>query len=291
MNKKILLIIALISLLSCKSFVNQKCSYVKELEEAQKVRLVLLELNNFDLYTRQIIRKRKDTFYGTLNPKRVADVHTINRLRDSIEYPIKDYEKLELQYIFIEKSGNKGKRKVIFISTLQPYKPWWKKRMSYDSPLFYDDKSININYFNSFKLGYIDSANSVITFYKNPYQKSYWYIKKDTTPKSIQITSLKFDYKTKFSKYYDTQYPLNKKTSMPIEYHHLDNFQFMFNNNLDNLSLPNSAYTSKIDSVFFDEINKRMYFHFPNPDERQDEGKGYGWLFFRSGRTLNYWMD
>lgn len=283
MKNSTFLLLFLLSLLSCKSFYKQTEKEVKRLSENEEIRFKELSLSNFRVYTRQVSRYyTKKSFYGTNNPNRYSEVKTNDVLYLD---PVK-YEKLEQQYLFIDTVKNdNGERKVIFISTIQPYKS--KKRLNYDYPLFDKEEYININFFNFFKLGYLDEHQSVITFYKDCCHKSYWHFKRKEDG-SIQMQSIEFDEETRFGSA-NKEFFLDKKTSMPIEYKPLQNFKLIINSDL--ISPPEgkcSTDIAKENKIYFDEINKRMYFHFNTYFDYENK---YKWLYFKGDRVLNYWID
>lgn len=273
----------LLSLFSCKSFYNQTEEEVSRLKEKKIIRLSEIKLSDFTAFTRQVNRDYPSKhFYGTNNPNRLSEANTYSELNLNPE----KVEKLEQQYVMIEKVKNaKGQKRVIFISTIQPFKSG--KKLSYDYPVFDKDEYININFFNFFKLGYLDESKSVITFYKDCCHKDYWHFKR-TENGSIQINGIEFDYKTRFGGANEF-YSLDKITSMPIEYHPLNNFKFMINSDLESSSEGEcSTEIAEENKIYFDEINKRMYFHF---NTYFDYGNKYKWLYFKGDRVINHWID
>ncbi|KAB1231219.1 hypothetical protein [Chryseobacterium viscerum] len=283
MKNKVLMFLLLLSLFSCKSFFNHTEKEIEILSDNEEIRLSEIKLSDFTAFIRYVNRDYPSKcFYGTNNPNRFSEVNTNSELNPNPEKS----EKLEQQYVLIAKVKNaKGQKKVIFISTIQPFKSG--KKLSYDYPVFDKDEYININFFNFFKLGYLDENKSVITFYKDCCHKDYWHFKWKEDG-SIHIRGLEFDYKTRFGEA-NKFYCLNQKTWMPIEYHPLNNFKFMINSDLE--SSPEGECSTEIEEenkIYFDEINKRMYFHF---NTYFDYGNKYKWLYFKEDRVINHWID
>jgi len=115
--------------------------------------------NTYDLYIRQICRKKFDgDFYDSGNPKNVAAVTRCN----CEEMPTgQTPERMEIQYVFYSKTH----QRFIFISTIPPYIDHTKgtRVNTYDMALYNQHINYaNINYFNHFLFGTVKGSN--VTF-------------------------------------------------------------------------------------------------------------------------------
>ena len=155
--KKIIVLVLVCLLFSCKSF--QDLGIGKKLNSDVENRLDIINLNNYDLFVRQIARKAPPKGYMNkrfggdrfiYSPSRWNIEDRPNLSRDSIE-------RLEIQYLLISKID----KKVILISTLPPF--YQAGKMIYDYALFNNDNIVNIDYFNYFK--FLSITSSIYKFF------------------------------------------------------------------------------------------------------------------------------
>jgi hypothetical protein len=151
--KNLILILIALSALSCSNVKNKYFTRLPDegfnyYKDRQQVDSLVID-DSYQFYIRQICREKPvNGYYYSKNPSATAAVVRCDCDDQTITYP---KERLEIQYLLISTKH----KKFAYISTMPPSVS--NGGMLYNSPLFDIDNYININYFNTFFFGELNS--------------------------------------------------------------------------------------------------------------------------------------